>query len=149
MTALWWDRIEVFLQLSYIAFYGTLGIQGLWEAYFSGGIRQVGQALRNQGTTPVVFALALAAFPAALTGMFLFAADIQPAILDGVWKGVFGFLVLVFVVERRQHYRQFLRKPDPRLPEEDVEHAAAFYILAISAIELPCLWMNFQVAFPT
>ena len=134
--------------LAYIATYTTLGIEGLWQGYFSKGLRQLRPSLKAEGATLPLFLIAVATFPTAVAGMFLYARGVESRHLSCAWRCVVVVLFAVFAVERRQHYLQAVREPDPRLTVDQQKHFGVWYAAVVTVIELPCLWMNFRLAFP-
>jgi len=143
------EMLKVVAMLAYIAAYVALGIHGLWEGYFSKGLRQLRPTLSAEGATLPVFLIAIATFPAAVVGMFLYATGIESRVLSYVWQCVLVPLLAVFAIERRQHYRQAVREPDSRLTVDQQKQFGVWYAAVLAVIELPCLWMNFRVAFPS
>ena len=144
----WWDKVELFLVLSYVALYATLGLQGFWEGYFAKGLRSLPRVLAEEGVSWGVFLAELSAFPLACAGMLLYSSEVDHPTLHGVWKIVILLLLSLFPFEWVHHYRQFVREPDARLTTKQMSEAGVLFAVATSVFELPCLWMNFRIAFP-
>jgi hypothetical protein len=145
----WWEKLRLLLVFGYIALYGTLGLQGLCEGYFAKGLSSLRQVLAAEGTSWGVFLAELVAFPLACAGMVLYTIEIDHAVLSDVWKIVLLLLLALFPVERAHHFRQFVKEPDERLTSKQMSEAGVLFAVVTSILEVPCLWMNFRVAFPS
>jgi hypothetical protein len=82
-------------------------------------------------------------------GIFLYALQSPlPRVLRLAWRPAWVGILGLAVMESVQSYRHLLAKPDDRVPRYVNELGSALSVLTWIVLELPCLWMNFRVAFP-
>jgi hypothetical protein len=82
-------------------------------------------------------------------GIFLYALQSPlPRLLRLVWRPAWLGIMSLAVVDSAQSYQHLLDKPDDRVPPYVNELGSALSVLTWILLELPCLWMNFRVAFP-
>jgi hypothetical protein len=87
----------------------------------------------------------------ALGGIGIFLYSLQsplPRLLRLAWRPAWVGILSLAVVDSVQSYQHLLAKPDDRVPAYVNELGSAISILTWILLELPCLWMNFRVAFP-
>ena len=82
-------------------------------------------------------------------GIFLYALQNPlPRLLRLAWRPTWVAIVILAVIDSIQSYQHLLSKPDERVPAYVNELGSALSVLTWILLELPCLWMNFRIAFP-
>lgn len=82
-------------------------------------------------------------------GIFLYALQSPlPRLLRLAWRPAWVGILSLAVVHSVQSYQHLQSKPDDRVPAYVNELGSALSVLTWILLELPCLWMNFRVAFP-